>query len=61
MAVVAGILVLENRSIIGRWLSELAESYHVITLCMIALVAVSLAFWNEERKITTASADTIPS
>jgi alpha-1,2-mannosyltransferase len=61
MAVVAFILIVVNRSIITKWPSELAESYHVITLCMIALAAVSLAFWNEERKITTAPEEALPS
>jgi hypothetical protein len=49
MAGVVFIFITVNRSIIGTTLSDLAESYHVITICMIALVAVSLAFWHEVK------------
>jgi len=50
MAAVVFILIVVNRSIIGTWLSELAESYHLVTICILALAAVSLAFWNEEKR-----------
>ena len=49
MAGVVFIFIVVNRSLIGTTLSDLAESYHVITICMIALTAVSLAFWNEVK------------
>lgn len=52
--IVVFIFLIENRSILGRRLSELAESYHVITLCMVALAVVSLALWNETKKIPAA-------
>jgi alpha-1,2-mannosyltransferase len=50
LGIVAAIFIFLNRSIIGFTLSELLESYHAITFCLIALVAVSLAFWNEANK-----------
>ena len=49
-AAVAVVFIVENRSIIGFFLSELAESYHLITFCLIALTAIALAFWNEQRQ-----------
>jgi len=47
---VAAALIILNRSLIGLMLSELLESYHVITFCLLALTAISLAFWNEAEK-----------
>ncbi|HWB58756.1 MAG TPA: glycosyltransferase family 87 protein [Chthoniobacteraceae bacterium] len=41
------LLIVINRSTIGYALSELGESYHVVTFCIIALTVVSFAFWNE--------------
>lgn len=54
MGAVVFVFLLVNRSTIGLWLSELAESYHVVTLCMIALAVVSLALWYEAKKIPAA-------
>jgi len=56
MAVVVFVLIIVNRSIIGFWLSELAESYHVITFCILALCAVAFAFWNEQRRAASTIA-----
>ena len=53
MAAVVFLLILVNRSLLGTWFSELAESYHFITFCMIALAAVSLAFWGKRGKSPT--------
>ena len=54
-AVIAFILIVVNRSIIGLWLSELAESYHIITFCIIGLAAVSFALWSESGKLAAPS------
>lgn len=60
LAVVVFIFIVVNRSIVGLWLSELAESYHLITFCIVALAVVSVAFWNEERRLPAPSAAAPP-
>ena len=60
LAVVAFIFIVVNRSIIGTWLSGLAESYHLVTLCIVALAVVSVALWNEERRLPAPSGTSLP-
>lgn len=50
LGVVAAVFLFLNRATLGRTLSELLESYHVITFCLLALVAVSFAFWHESKR-----------
>ena len=49
IAIVA-VFILLNRSFLRFNLSELMESYHAITFCLIGLVAVAFAFWNEAKE-----------
>jgi len=46
---VVAIFIALNRSFIGFTLSELMESYHAITFCLIALAAIAFAFWHEAK------------
>lgn len=49
------LFLIVNRSILGGAISDLAESCHFITFCLIVIVAVSLAFWKEARNLPTES------
>lgn len=44
---VTAMLVLLNRAFIGFFLSELFESYHMVTFCLIGLTAIAFAFWKK--------------
>ncbi|MGB8355707.1 MAG: glycosyltransferase family 87 protein [Chthoniobacteraceae bacterium] len=49
---VVAIFIALNRSFIGFTLSELLESYHAITFCLIALAAIAFALWSEAKDST---------
>ena len=55
LGIVAAVFIFLNRSIIGFAPSELLESYHIITFCLLSLVAVAFAFWSEGEKSAAAS------
>jgi alpha-1,2-mannosyltransferase len=50
-AFTVAMLILLNRAFIGFTLSELLESYHMITFCLIALTVIAFAFWKEAKEI----------
>jgi alpha-1,2-mannosyltransferase len=64
LGIVAAAFIFLNRSIIGFTFSQLLESYHTVTFCLIALVAVLLAFWGEAEQTppqpNTGASGTLP-
>jgi alpha-1,2-mannosyltransferase len=49
LAAVAAIILLTNRSLIGKPLSLLLESYHLVTAALLALAFMTMLVWRKNR------------
>jgi hypothetical protein len=54
LAAVAAVLLIPNRSLIGRDASLLVESYHLVTFSLIALLIIVLYEWRRRFKASRA-------